>query len=639
MPGMAIYTVGITVLDWPGTQDSTVVESPLPGGPAAVVRFLFQTVPQWLQITGAVLAVIAAGVAFYLLFRYRRTMAAGIRRKPRVVRTSLVLGVLTVVIAAAGAGITSWDYMQHDNGFCTGCHVMKPAFERFTASEHDSLSCHDCHRQSIFASLHQLYMWVAERPKEIHKHAAVPDTVCQKCHVTGKEKVWQRIASTAGHRTHLESDSSTLAALECVTCHGVEVHKFVPSDSTCGQSDCHTGQDIVLGRMAGQSNMHCVTCHEFTEEVPALATRDSAAGTLVPKFEQCASCHAMDDLLAEFEPGKDPHNASCGSCHNPHEQKDVKEASESCTTSGCHTDWENEPFHVGPRHFDTRTQCTLCHEPHRARVDASDCEGCHRTVLEKPIPGRLRRKLERALPFDTTGALQSRASKGREKPRLPMGPAGVGFGTLPSVQDTFSHKKHERLTCVTCHLSNTAHGKLTFTPPRGCRVCHHRDPYRSDCVRCHEQDLRHDIQLELTVTVQDTIRREHRVVFSHDSHASRDCSFCHEGKVALEAAPGISQCVTCHDEHHEKETTCGSCHEVAFRDTVHTPDRGAHTDCGRCHQQNTIDLLLPGRPLCLTCHPEQSHGHYEKQECTSCHMQMTPAQLRSLFGKPRKGDP
>ena len=45
-------------------------------------------------------------------------------------------------------------------------------------------------------------------------------TICEHATSQGEaKKTWQRIASTAGHRTHLESDSSALKDVACLTCH------------------------------------------------------------------------------------------------------------------------------------------------------------------------------------------------------------------------------------------------------------------------------------------------------------------------------------------------------------------------------------------------------------------------------------
>src|SRR5579884_4177005 len=157
----------------PVLQQPTVGPSPLPGGVAAVVRFLFN-LPPWIQIAGAAAGLVAATAVVAALWRRR----AAIRHWLAVRRRGVKIGL-------AGAGVAGWNYMQHDNGFCTGCHVMGPAYERFTRSEHDSLSCHDCHQQSLFASMRQLYLWVAERPQRIGPHAKVPSEVCARCHVTG----------------------------------------------------------------------------------------------------------------------------------------------------------------------------------------------------------------------------------------------------------------------------------------------------------------------------------------------------------------------------------------------------------------------------------------------------------------------
>jgi hypothetical protein len=92
---------------------------------------------------------------------------------------------------------------------------------------------------------------------------------------------------------------------------------------TCGQSGCHKASEtnIALGKMAEQTDLHCVSCHAFTADVPLLATRDSARGTLVPGKPECLGCHKMQKVLADFDPAKDPHGGKCGTCHNPHVQK------------------------------------------------------------------------------------------------------------------------------------------------------------------------------------------------------------------------------------------------------------------------------------------------------------------------------
>lgn len=618
-------------------QDSVVVASPLPGGAATIVRFLFH-VPQWIQIGGVILGVLAAAALLVLIWRRREAILVWLTTRSRGVKLAMASAVALIVLAGAGTGAASWNYMQHDNSFCTGCHVMAPAVERFTASEHDSLSCHDCHQQSLFASARQLYLWVLERPEEIGPHAPVPNRVCETCHVTGEPEVWQRIASTAGHRTHLESDSSALRDVMCVTCHGVEVHRFAPVDQTCAQADCHVDSEITLGAMANQTALHCVTCHAFTAEVPALATWDSAAGTLVPGMQQCFSCHEMQAVLADFDPVFDPHRGTCGMCHNPHEDVAARDADATCASAACHVDWRAYPFHTGARHVDVATQCTLCHEPHRARVDASDCTGCHAAVAERPgIPRALRERLRRLAPFDTTRVLRQGFDL-QWPPRPALRPHAIRDSPMAAPADTFSHKQHERLACLVCHTTREGHGRLTFEPPRGCQICHHQAPETSDCASCHAPDeLATPATGHVRVAVHDAPVRERPADFLHDAHAPVACVTCHTAPVTLAVAPAVARCSDCHTDHHTAARECAACHASEHVHDSHAPPADAHVACDACHAGETVRGLLPDRAFCLTCH-ETERQHYAERECTVCHMLATHAEFQPLLSM-RDGAP
>lgn len=639
--------------------DTLYVTSPLPGGIAEVVRWIFN-VPQWIQIGGFFLGLAVAAMLAVQIWRHRRRILAWLASRPAGVKAGMATTVGLVVLAGAWGGTASWNYMQHDNGFCTGCHVMEDPFKRFAAGagKHDSLSCHACHQQSIFASAWQLYMWVAERPQEIKKHANVPTATCAKCHITGQPEVWQRIASTAGHRTHLESDSVALKDIRCVTCHGLEVHRFVPVDSTCGQSGCHITQDIVLGKMVNQPALHCASCHQFTLDVPALATRDSAAKTIVPTAQQCLGCHEMKSLFGgTFDVARDPHQGSCGSCHNPHEQKTPAEAAKTCTTSGCHANWVNIPFHVGRNHRKLGENCLTCHQPHQARIDPSDCTGCHETIRARATkPGDPRPPV----PFDTTRALRSSGTA----PASPAtGPAPApepdarGKGDLaledlrpapprdrpPSArrtppgeaQDTFPHSPHQRLACITCHVSDPSHGRLAFEPPRGCQICHHQKPSEADCTVCHRAgDIAPPLAATVSVTVPEHSARPRSVAFTHETHREPTCITCHTAPVTLEPLPPVKSCSSCHEDHHTARRDCVTCHTAPMLAGAHADTAAVHQACDACHTPATVARLVPTRSFCLTCH-EPEREHYRERECTTCHFLAPPEAYRSrVLGKP-----
>jgi hypothetical protein len=357
------------------------LESPLPGGVAAVVRF-FLDFPQPLQIAGLIVGALLFLAGAILLWRYRRQAWRWLTTRPRIVYASAAGVGVVLLLAGAWMGIAGWHYVQHDNGFCTGCHVMGPAFVRFTQSEHSELQCHDCHQQSVFASMRQLYLWVAERPEEIGEHSPVPIGVCAACHVGDdptSNETWERIASTQGHELHLRSDDPDLADVQCVTCHAPEVHRFAPAEATCGQSGCHSPEEtsVELGAMAAvQTSLHCVGCHRFAAPMAA------ETSALMPGLEECGGCHEMRELITDFVPATDPHDAVCGLCHNPHDQPDPEAAVETCTSAGCHSDPESlTPFHRGLNHA-TVEGCTTCHEAHGFVVDGDDCRGCHRNLSE-----------------------------------------------------------------------------------------------------------------------------------------------------------------------------------------------------------------------------------------------------------------
>jgi hypothetical protein len=644
-----------------GFQDSVRVESPLPGGVAEVVRFFFH-VPRWIQIGGVILGAAVALLLVVLLWRRRRRILGWLRTRSRPVGIGLAALALLVVVAAVGAGTVSWDYMQHDNGFCTGCHVMGPSFQAFTASEHADQLCHDCHQQSIFASARQLVMWVGERPDEIGSHAVIPDAICQTCHATGESEKWEHIEATAGHRVHFESDDPELADVSCLTCHAAEVHEFAPVDRTCAQAGCHEDMDVKLGGMANQTSLHCAACHEFTADVTALATTDSAASTLGPSFEGCTGSHEMQQVLLDFEPEREPHGARCGVCHNAHEQTAAADAAETCAE--CHDDWRDEPFHVGTVHQDAASQCVMCHEPHAARVDASDCAGCHGRVAADPETApALRRRLRAAQPFDTAAALrQTRApvpDRRTHEPSLEtlsrLGPSPIhSIGTMASTADparalaillavpadSFEHGKHEELTCITCHTTSEGHGDLTFEPPRGCQICHHQAPARTDCADCHPSgDALPGFTADVTVHPVPDSEPVHRTGdFAHEKHGDLACVECHRTPVTLSPPAEVATCASCHENHHEAGITCTGCHAVdPATEAAHAPPETAHEACAACHTTETIAALEPDRPFCLTCHQTEV-DHEPAGLCATCHMLESPEEYRPrLIGDDRVG--
>ncbi len=316
--------------------DSVVVESPVPDPLVPVVQFLFQQ-PGWLMAGGLIVGAILGVAVLVALWKRRSAIAGWFGTRDRGVKLALVGTAAALLLLMGGAGLAANNYVMHDNDFCRGCHIFVPSGQAFVRPDtgdyllvnkvegaHDSLSCHACHPFELAAQTRELYLWITDRPEEVPAHGKVPRETCENCHVQGAAKEsWQRIATTAGHRVHLESDSAALQEVECLTCHARTAHRFQPADTTCAQRGCHLTDElrIKLGAMAvrfapenrdpNEEQLYCNSCHQFTAEAQ-FVTLDSAAGSLRPGEGQCFGCHEMRAQVAAFDPEKDPHAGSCG---------------------------------------------------------------------------------------------------------------------------------------------------------------------------------------------------------------------------------------------------------------------------------------------------------------------------------------
>ena len=623
-------------------------QAPLPGGAANVFRFLFSGVPRWIQIGGVVVGAIVAVVLGVMLWKRRSAIATWLTTRSR--GTKIALGASTVltlgIVGAAGGW--SWNYMMHENDFCSSCHVMKSAFNRFGVSEHDKLECHACHQQSLLESSKEVYYWVLDRPEKIPKHAPVPNKICGTCHLQSQaDSVWKRISATAGHQVHFNSDSSELKDVMCVKCHAKDVHAFKAVDLSCGQSGCHDKIEIRLGDMANQSALHCVTCHEFTRPVSESISVDSTRKAMVPARKECFTCHEMREKLEKRGLDKDPHKANCGICHNPHDQTKAGKAFESCATAGCHANPDTlTAFHRGlERHV--LTDCGACHKPHSWKTESSRCIDCHKDVFQDRRTVRSRRRATEPAAEPNNAPF----SRFEESPPFAGGPhdatpdapnvwaalalAAPPSSAAPAARDStrsarrfqptqgrhsaadtaaFRHSRHRAVACESCHRTSSSHGAIAIKTPADCQSCHHASDARAGaCAACHAP-----AELQSAYPVATTLRITGRAApltrtlqYLHPQHQTLACADCHGAGVPQSVT---RTCAECHSGHHRAQATCTSCHE----DSRSAHARSAHLGCASCHTSSFVASLPPSRPMCLACHREQSE-HKPGQDCEVCH--------------------
>jgi nitrate/TMAO reductase-like tetraheme cytochrome c subunit len=521
--------------------------------------------------------------------------------------------VFAVVMAGASvAGYRRWHYMQHDNRFCTSCHLMVDPFQRFSRSVHATLECHNCHEGRVPEQLHQLWLTVVERPNAIGRHARVPNEVCARCHISGDSTRWKIIAATAGHRIHLESKSATLTGMRCVECHGVSLHEFAPVDRTCLQSGCHDRNTIHLGKMAQLTDLHCTTCHNFLAEAPGVAV-DSLGQPLTPRAAQCLSCHAMRGKITGLDIAQDPHHGVCGDCHNPHTQTSPQDV--SCTNAGCHATWRSVSFHVGVPHPD---RCTTCHQPHTWRVDGKNCIRCHANI-PREAPTRTSGAAEAArTSLRAPTAVADFASLAGAWPAETAGPPQGGSRPAAAGRVRFSHGDHRGQACSACHSSRVQHGQLLIRSAADCERCHHVGPGRDRCATCHDAAALGRAALETRQSFrlaanQATVTRQ--LPFEHQRHVSFACTRCHTDPVSR--APAGAQCAACHANHHTAAANCVACHAGAGALALHKAGDHANCTSASCHGSRAANLPA-SRAMCLMCHTAQTR-HAPGRICEQCH--------------------
>jgi hypothetical protein len=646
-----------------GVNPELVVKNPVPGFIGQMLQFGFN-LPAWVQAGLAAVGAIVGAVVLFLAWKNRDAIMAWFNTRSNGYKMGLLAMGSFMVLGGASAAYAGNHYMEHNNDFCMSCHVMGDAWTAFQKSEHRKLECHQCHRQSMVANAEQLYFWIAERPSEIPPHAKVPTKICSECHVQSRaDSGWKRIIRTAGHRLHMESDSSALKNVACVTCHGQEVHRFKPVDKTCGQSGCHQTKDtkIVLGSMAGQTSQHCTGCHTFTRVVPENISIDSTRKYLKPTGgpKSCFGCHKMQDKLKGFNVDDDKgHKGVCGTCHNPHTQTVPKMAYQSCAQAGCHADIATKnAFHAkSGKH--SSPECGQCHQAHTWKPIGTQCIDCHKNIqnndtkpttanqkksaanddangadnaghaLLRPIARRIdtprRRGVGRAarhVGLVTRVRLQGRASVTLrhvrwQEPAAVQPPAQKPAASLGKPKDspTFSHKTHKVLACSGCHSSTN--GTLLVKTKADCASCHHSPERPTACEGCHVVKKALDKEIAKTVSMRtsaNTPAKSRTLNFNHVKHRDLDCKGCHSNGIQL----GVTKdCLSCHTEHHAPERACSSCHTPAK--ALH--QRASHDGCAGagCHSNEAVLALPPSRTTCLVCHTEQQ-THKPKRECAECH--------------------
>ncbi|MDF1562725.1 MAG: cytochrome c3 family protein [Deltaproteobacteria bacterium] len=291
---------------------------------------------------------------------------------------------IVVLVGAAVFALIGWrtySYVQHDPTFCTSCHIMDDAYDKWAGSVHQQVTCHECHANDIQANLRQLWVYWTEPPEKPQHRPEVENSTCYECHRVGgaagdhdagknEDPNWKHVLAESGHAWHV-----TKQRIQCIRCHSTSVHQFVPPSQVC--VECHKHENLEKTSM----DEHCTSCHAFKA-----INRES----LKPARSDCLGCHEEMQVSAEVFPkhveeAKDaPMAWDCGKCHKPH----TKPKLESADCKGCHQEkLKDSDLHAVADH----DVCTNCHLPHSWYPDVpKTCQAeCHSDKTEEHTEGNV----------------------------------------------------------------------------------------------------------------------------------------------------------------------------------------------------------------------------------------------------------
>ncbi len=277
--------------------------------------------------------------------------------------------VLLLVFIAIILGAWSIKEITESALFCgSSCHIMRPYYEDWKTSAHNSVPCVDCHLEPSdeqqfvpqFKAVTQVASYLTRTYGE-HRRAEVSDTSCLKGECHSRRLLDGRVTFAGNirfdHTPHLQQLRRG-KILRCTTCHS----------------------RVAMGKHVTVVEDACFICH-FRDGGKEAATSD------------CLLCHSTGEKSDGAQPGSFDHRplrergVPCISCHQRVTRGDGQLKPESCRE--CHDqpmdEALDEPVELLHRvHVtDHKVECTLCHDPIQHSIpDESSaeplfCGSCH----------------------------------------------------------------------------------------------------------------------------------------------------------------------------------------------------------------------------------------------------------------------
>jgi len=465
---------------------------------------------------------------------------------------------------------------------CTGCHSAPPRVESSAGFvvDHpqyieDMVSCVSCHDDVVQGS------------------GMADESRCFNCH-NEPERLTGADNTELVHRTHIAEHN-----VECVQCHEPMGHRLQSLNPTF--------------------ELDCRACHQGTHEVQQRlyagmgghGVGDTPSAMFLARVS-CQGCHGLTLEISAHENVQGAGEATCMACHGiqyanilPSWQEEMERR--LALVDGVVSAARNRLGSVGVRQRAVADSLLHLASENTELVRAG--RGAHNIAFADEL---LRAAVELVREAVSAGRLPYTV------PELSLGPRlsenvclqchlGVERQAVQFRGRQFPHERHvvSGLACTDCHTGLDEHGATTLSVSADCDACHHRPIGPMNCARCHagpggapETVIEH--------TVGD---------FSHERHRAADlaCVVCHQAPAML---PAEALCETCHDNHHQPEATCLSCHRGGAK-ASHALSF-AHMQCTSCHGDKVTGIQNWSRQVCTVCHDDRVE-HNAPADCILCH--------------------
>ncbi len=359
-------------------------------------------------------------------------------RFSRPLKITIQIGILAVILMAI-ATVGFIEYSAQPS-FCDNCHIMKPYYDSWASSSHNTVKCIQCH---YAPGIKAEAMGKIQAANQVVKYvtgaygmkpwAEIEDAACLRsgCHTERELEGEVTYEGVRFDHSHHLGELRRGKRLRCTSCHSQIVQGSPLTLQGMEMGSAHLRVTAVTcylchfkDRPADQPVAGCVGCHASPPRLRSLSGFVVDHPQYVQDLQSCAGCH--DKVTSGTgEAGQ----RRCFNCHN-------------------------EPARI--LEFEN---ATLVHRVHIAEHNV-ECTQCHTPILHRVV------SLAETFDFDCQSCHQSAHDEQRQ---MYAGFGGHGTNNMPSSMYL------SRVSCKSCHAlppDVDGHPNVSQVGEATCLSCH-----------------------------------------------------------------------------------------------------------------------------------------------------------------------